>query len=37
MKARKAKDLKELSEKELMNLLDEAKETLARTKNPTFP
>ncbi|OGU60549.1 MAG: 50S ribosomal protein L29 [Ignavibacteria bacterium GWF2_33_9] len=32
MKARKAKDLKELSDKELMNLLDESKETLARQR-----
>jgi|APIni6443716594_1056825.scaffolds.fasta_scaffold484621_2 large subunit ribosomal protein L29 len=32
MKARKAKDLKELSEKELTNLLDESRETLARQR-----
>ena len=32
MKARKAKDLNELSDKELVNLLDESKETLARQR-----
>ncbi len=32
MKARKAKDLRELSDMELMNLLDESKETLARQR-----
>lgn len=32
MKPRKAKDLRELSDMELMNLLDESKETLARQR-----
>ena len=32
MKARKAKDLRELSDKELTNLLEEATETLARQR-----
>lgn len=32
MKARKAKDLRELSDKELQNLLDESRETLARQR-----
>jgi large subunit ribosomal protein L29 len=32
MKARKAKDLRELSDKELTNLLDESRETLARQR-----
>lgn len=32
MKSRKAKDLRELSDKELSNLLDESRETLARQR-----
>ncbi len=32
MKPRKAKDLRELSDMELKNLLDESKETLARQR-----
>jgi len=32
MKPRKAKDLRELSDMELKNLLDESKETLARLR-----